>query len=149
MASTLTLHATGPVAPAEAWERYALPRRWSEWSPHILGADASAPRIAPGVTGRVHGPLAVRVPFTVLQVDGAARSWTWEVQAGPVRLTLEHWVAGAPGGGSTTGLRMRGPLPVLAGYTPLAQLALHRLVTMDPGRPGTPAEPPPGPQAYG
>ncbi len=50
------------------------------------------------------------------------------VTAGPVRLHLVHWVSDGPDGGSTTGLRIRGPLPVVVGYAPLAQLAIGRLV---------------------
>ena len=129
--STLTLHASGPVDPDEVWERYALPGRWPGWSPHILGVESSGARIAAGVVGHVRGPLGVRVPFALVDVDEPGREWRWTVQAGPVRVGLLHWVTAGPGGGTTTGLRMHGPLPVLLGYTPLAQLALHRLVTMD------------------
>ena len=128
MTSTLTLHASGPVAPAEAWDRYLRTGRWSQWAPQIRGVESDAPLIAAGVTGRVRAPLGLAVPFRVTEVDDAARRWSWRVQVGPVALVLLHWVSDGPDGGSTTGLRMRGPLPVLAGYAPLAQLALSRLV---------------------
>ncbi len=126
--SRVTLHATGPVAPAEAWERYARPARWPEWAPQIVGVQVPEPRLRAGLAGRVQGPLRVTVPFVVESVDEAARQWAWTVTAGPVRLHLLHWVADGPGGGSTTGLRIDGPLPVVAGYAPLAQLAIGRLV---------------------
>jgi hypothetical protein len=128
--TTLTLHATGTAAPDRAWERYAVFTAWPTWSPQITGVDVDdgAVRIAQGVTGRVRGPLGVALPFLVDDVDEAGRQWTWSVFAGPVRLQLRHWVSGGPDGGSTTGLRVRGAAPVVAGYAPLALLALQRLV---------------------
>ncbi len=126
--TTLTLHATGPVDPAEAWERYALPARWPEWAPHITGVEVTADRLAAGTAGRVRGPLGVSVPFRVEDVDEAGRRWAWRVDVGPVRLRLVHWVQPAPDGGSTTGLRIAGPAPVVLAYAPLAQWAVRRLV---------------------
>jgi len=136
--TTLTLHATGPVAPDEAWNRYLHPARWSGWAPQIAdvqiadvqltGCSAGPARIAQGVTGRVRGPLGVTVPFLVDEVDEASHQWRWTVQVGPARLTLLHWVSPGVDGGTTTGLRVRGPLPLVAGYAPAALLALHGLV---------------------
>ncbi len=128
MTSTLTLHASGPVVPAEAWDRYLRMERWSQWAPQIRGVESGAALIAAGVTGRVRAPLGLAVPFRVTDVDVDARRWSWTVRVGPVSLALLHWVSAGPDGGSTTGLRMRGPLPLLAGYAPLAQVALSRLV---------------------
>jgi hypothetical protein len=126
--TVLTLHATGPLAPAEAWERYAEPARWPTWAPQILGVQVPEPRLRAGLEGRVRGPLGLVLPFVVESVDEAARRWAWTVSAGPVRLHLLHWVSGGPDGGSTTGLRIRGPLPLVVAYAPLAQLAINRLV---------------------
>ncbi len=126
--TTLTLHATGPLAPAEAWERYAEPARWPTWAPQITGVQVPEPRLRAGLEGRVRGPLGLVLPFVVESVDEVARRWAWTVSAGPVRLHLVHWVSDGPDGGSTTGLRIRGPLPVVLGYAPLAQLAIGRLV---------------------
>jgi hypothetical protein len=126
--TTLTLHATGPVAPAEAWDRYLRPGRWSSWAPQITGVVTDAERIAQGVTGRVRGPVGVTLPFVVDEVDDASHRWRWTVQIGPARLTLLHWVTPGPDGGTTTGLRVRGPLPLVAGYAPAALVALHGLV---------------------
>ncbi|MGY1777466.1 SRPBCC family protein [Geodermatophilus sp. SYSU D00804] len=128
--TTVTLHATGPVSPAEAWERYARPARWPQWAPQITGVEVPGPRLAAGVSGRVRGPVGVTLPFVVESVDEAARQWAWTVSAGPVRLHLLHWVADGPDGGSTTGLRISGPAPVVVGYAPLAQLAIGRLVRL-------------------
>jgi Polyketide cyclase / dehydrase and lipid transport len=126
--TTLTLHATGPVDPAEAWERYAVPVRWPEWSPQITGVDLAADRLVAGASGRVRGPLGVTVPFEVEAVDEVTRRWAWRVHVGPVQVHLLHWVSPAPDGGATTGLRLRGPAPVVMGYAPLALLAIRRLV---------------------
>ncbi|MGX5655855.1 SRPBCC family protein [Geodermatophilus nigrescens] len=126
--TTLTLHASGPVAPAEAWERYAEPARWPTWAPQILGVQVPEPRLRAGLEGRVRGPLGLTLPFVVEAVDETARRWAWTVSAGPVRLHLLHWVSDGPDGGSTTGLRVTGPAPVVVGYVPLAQLAIGRLV---------------------
>jgi hypothetical protein len=126
--TTLTLHATGPVGAAEAWERYAVPARWPEWSPQITGVDIPVDRLVAGAAGRVRGPLGLAVPFRVEEVDEAARRWLWQLHAGPLRLRLLHWVQPAPDGGATTGLRITGPAPAVIGYAPGALLAIRRLV---------------------
>jgi hypothetical protein len=126
--TTLTLHATGPVRPAEAWNRFLHPHRWSSWAPQITGVVTDADRIAQGVTGRVRGPAGISLPFVVDEVDDASRQWRWTVHVGPARLTLVHWVSPGAGGGTTTGLKVRGPLPLAAGYAPAALVALRRLV---------------------
>lgn len=126
--TTLTLHATGMAPPAEVWERYAVPARWPGWAPQITGVELPADRLTPGVAGRVHGPLGIAVPFTVEGVDEAARRWSWVVAVGPLRLRLLHWVAAGPDGGTTTGLRISGPAPLVLAYAPAARLALAHLV---------------------
>ncbi len=126
--TALTLHATGPLGPGEAWERYAVPARWPDWAPQITGVEVPVSRLAAGVRGRVRGPLGVTLPFVVDTVDETARRWSWTVSLGPVQVHLLHWVAEGPDGGSTTGLRISGPAPLVVGYAPLAQLAINRLV---------------------
>ncbi|WP_369054132.1 SRPBCC family protein [Kineococcus terrestris] len=123
----MRLDARGPRAAGEVWEDYARPARWPAWSPQITGVDASAGRIAAGVTGTVHGPLGLRVRFAVLAVDEDARTWTWRVTAGPVRAELEHGVVAVPGGTSTW-LLLRAPAVLALAYSPAALLALRRLV---------------------
>jgi hypothetical protein len=88
----------------------------------------SAPRLVPGATGKVHAPLGVALPFVVDTVDEEARRWSWTVRLGLVKMRLEHWVTEAPGGGTTTGLRVNGPGPLVAAYAAPAQAALDRLV---------------------
>lgn len=125
--TTLTIHASGAASAAAAWERYADPALWSGWAPQIKRVEASADRIAAGVTGRVIGAFGVPVTFTVREVDEAARRWSWTVQVGPVRLRLQHGVRERPEG-CTTWLTIIGPLPVVLGYAPFARFALGRLV---------------------
>lgn len=124
---TLTMRAAGPADPSEVWERYASPQRWATWSPQISRVETAAQRIAVGAVGTVRGPLGTRITFVIDKVDEAARTWSWRVRIGPIALRLWHRVD-ARGDGSTTSLRVHGPLPVVLGYAPLAQLALNRLV---------------------
>ena len=101
--STVTLSATGPLPAAEAWERYALPRRWPEWSPQISRVEMPVDRIAPGVTGKLHAPGGFSLNFTIDAVDEAARTWAWTVRVAVIKLRLEHWVE--EGGGRRLGRR--------------------------------------------
>jgi hypothetical protein len=126
--STVTLNATGPLPAAEAWERYALPRRWPEWSPQITRVEMPVERIEPEVTGKLFAPGGFSLNFTIDAVDEAARTWAWTIRVAVIRLRLEHWVEEAPDGGSIAGLRTTGPAPIVAAYAPLAQAALDRLV---------------------
>jgi hypothetical protein len=136
------IRVAGPVPATQVWERYAVPARWPGWAPQIRAVRASAPRIAPGVTGRVHGPLGLRVDFVVTEVDEPGRAWAWRVRIGPLRLQLRHGVeengveengveengVEPDPAGSATWLSVDGPAPIVAGYLPVARLALHRLV---------------------
>lgn len=119
---------SGPLAPDQVWERYAVLAAWPSWSPQISRVDATSSRLTPGMTGVVHGPLGVRVPFEVLSVDETGRRWSWRVRAALVTLDLVHEVREGPDGGSDTTLEVTGPAPVVLAYAPLAQLALGRLV---------------------
>lgn len=124
-----SLSARGPAAPDEVWDRYARPARWPQWSPQIrrVSTDGGAV-LAAGDTGQVYGPLGVSVRFRVDEIDHQARTWSWTVWRGPVRLRLEHSVIAHGAGGSATGLTIEGPAVVVLGYLPLAQLALQQLV---------------------
>lgn len=139
----VTLRATGRASAELAWRRYADTRLWSTWSPQIRRVeldpeshDVSHPgdarehgvhELRPGLTGRVIGPVGVTVRFEVDAVDSAAMTWSWRVHAGPVTLRLHHTVTNTSEG-SGTSLTIEGLAPVVLGYCPLAQLALHRLV---------------------
>lgn len=118
----LTLSARGSATAAIIWERYATIARWRTWAPHVRRVEASAERIAPGVTGSVFGPAGVRARFRIDAVD-APRSWSWTASVGPIRLALEHRVEDD---GRTT-LGMRGPALAVLGYAPVARWALARL----------------------
>lgn len=89
-------------------------------------------RIAAGARGAVRGPAGLRADVVVEEVDEERRTWSWSVVlARPgvpgVRLHLDHAVAPAPGGCSTS-LVLTGPAPVVLGYAPAAWWALRRLV---------------------
>lgn len=125
-----TVSARGPASPDVAWERYADLDRWPEWAPQITGVDAPARRLRPGLRGTVRAVGVVPVGFEVLDVDEAARTWSWRVRVGPITLELTHGVEGDPlqDVGTRTWLRTAGWPPVVLGYTPLAFVALHFLV---------------------
>lgn len=109
---------------AEVWADYAEIDRWPTWAPHLTRVQAGAPRIAAGVTGRVHGgPVALR--FTITAVDERAMTWTWRV----LGIDLRHGVRATPSGCLTT---FEGPLP----YLPVAWFALRRLVSDRRQQPG-------------
>ena len=123
----LRLTATGDAAPAVAWERYRELRLWPTWSPQVRGVDAPADVLATGLRGTVVGPVGVRLPFEVLAVDEAAMTWSWRVRVGFVDAVLDHAVRPAPRG-STTELVVTAPSVFALAYSPVARLALRRLV---------------------
>ncbi len=125
-----TITAIGGADPAHAWTRYENVGLWSTWSPQIQEVIAARPRIEPGLTGLVVGPLGVRVPFEVLTVDPEAMQWSWHVRFGPVHATLDHVIRTAPGG-CTTELVIDAPAFAVIGYRPVAAVALRRLVQRD------------------
>jgi hypothetical protein len=119
-----TVSARGPASPDEAWERYADLDRWPGWAPQITGVRAPRRRLEPGLRGTVHAAGVVRIPFEVLAVDEAARTWSWRVKVGPAHLLLHHGVE-PDGDGARTWLVTEGPALVVAPYTPVAFVALH------------------------
>lgn len=128
-----TLHATGPLPAPAAWERYADLDRWSHWAPQISGVAAEHRRLRPGLRGTVRAAGLVHVPFEVLAVDEAARTWSWRVRVGPVTLHLDHGVEDpqpddGPQVRARTWLRTTGPALVVLPYAPLALIALHSLL---------------------
>lgn len=122
--------ASGPLSPDQVWDRYAAPAAWSSWSPQISRVDATSTRLTPGMTGVVHGPLGVRVPFEVIDVDEVRRRWAWRVRVALSTLVMIHEVLERPDGATDTTLEVTGPAPVVLAYTPLAKLALQRLVRL-------------------
>jgi len=137
MRLSLTVRADGGADPDLVWERYARLDLWSTWSPQIRRVEPDGARLSAGLQGLVHGPAGVAARFVVTAVDESARTWSWRVRPAlrtlvtlPVALDLEHAVQ-ARAGGSQTALTIAGPLraaPLMAGYAPVARLALQRLV---------------------
>lgn len=126
--ASLTLRASGTADPDEVWERYADTRRWSQWSPQIRSVQTDdRPRISIGMRGVVRPLVGPGVRFLVTDVDEQSKTWSWQVEVGPIRLALEHAVI-AQQNGCATSLRLRGPAPIIVGYSPVASIALHRLV---------------------
>jgi hypothetical protein len=126
--ATRSLEVTGSLEPAAVWERYAVPAHWPDWLPQIDRVELSTPRLAAGATGRMHAPMGIAIPFAVDGVDDDARRWSWSIRVGPLRIRLEQWVDAGPGGGTTAGMRVSGPGPLVAAYAGQAKAALERLV---------------------
>lgn len=124
----LRITARGAAHPDLAWRRYADLGQWTEWAPHLRAVRCQDARLAPGVHGSVEGPAGVRVRFVVESVTDSARVWSWRVRVAGTWVRLGHDLAPAPGGGTTAGLTLEGPAPLVLGYAPLARWALGRLV---------------------
>jgi hypothetical protein len=129
LSTTITVSASGAATPEQAWARYAMPARWHEWSPQIADVECADPDavVVAGLVGTVSGPLGVRVRFRVVEVDEAARRWTWHVRAGIVELAMAHGVE-VLAAGTRAWVAITGPLPLVLSYAPAARLALGRLV---------------------
>jgi hypothetical protein len=133
---SLRIAATGPLDPQTAWEHYTQPRWWPVWSPHLREVDYPDAVVRPGTSGRVTGVGGVVAHFRIDAVDHSARTWSWSVRSGPLRLSFDHGVdvvppGTGPAGGCTAWLVTHALWPVTIGYAPLARLALHRLVAPD------------------
>ena len=75
--------------------------------------------------------LSIACSLVKTAVDEAARTWSWSVACGPLRLSFEHGVDEAqPGLGerSEAWVVVLGAWPVVIGYAPIARHALARLV---------------------
>jgi hypothetical protein len=125
MALRFPVQQQGTASAAAMWAHYEEPARWSAWSPQIRGATLEGP-FAAGTRGVVHAPLGLKVPFTILSVDAAARTWRWRVGAGPLTLTLEHGVRD----GEAWAV-LEGPAWLVLGYAFGAALALYNLAHVD------------------
>jgi len=136
LSGSLPLSATGSAHPDEVWSLYTRPALWPTWSPYLREVDYPDAVVRPGTTGRVTGVGGVVAVFRIDAVDHEARSWSWSVRSGPLRVSLDHGVVPAgPGsghvGGSRAWLVTRALWPVAVGYAPLARLSLGRLVSTD------------------
>ncbi len=127
----MRLRARGPLPVDEVWKHYTQPVWWSQWAPHLRQVDYPEPVIAPGTTGRVIGVGGITAVFRIETVDEAARTWSWSVRSGPLRVFFEHGVDVAPPGSgqaSEAWLVTHALWPVVLGYAPIAQFSLGRLV---------------------
>lgn len=120
--------ASGPVPVEEAWQRYLRPERWSEWSPQVRDVDSDSDVIVAGSAGTVRTLGGVHVRFVVLDVDAAARTWSWRVRVGPLVMVLEHLLHARPEGGTRAEVLIHAPFPVARLYRVPATVALYRLV---------------------
>jgi len=128
----LRLAASGPLPVDHVWARYTQPEWWPRWAPHIREVDYGHPVVRPGTSGRVKGVGGVIAHFRIDALDAAARTWSWSVRSGPLRLSFEHGVdAASPGSGKTTTawLVVHGAWPLVIGYAPVARYSLGRLVS--------------------
>ena len=140
LATTTTVRATGSADPADVWVRYVTPRHWAQWSPQIRSVTGLPldEAVVTGTSGPVRGPGGVAVSFTVTETDASAHRWSWRVRVGLVDLVMDHGVEPRVGTtGSTAWVRITGALPIVLGYSPLARLALRRLVSASPAASGT------------
>jgi hypothetical protein len=130
LGTTMSTGACGERDPDEVWTAYATPALWPSWSPQVSRVRCPQPDVPvrAGTRGEVLGPASLRVPFEVTEVDAERRRWAWRVRVGPLVLEMTHGVAVSSDGATCAWLRVSGPLPVVAGYLPLARLALGRLV---------------------
>ncbi|MER5946526.1 SRPBCC family protein [Streptomyces sp. NPDC001904] len=123
----LTLSEQGGADADTVWRRYAQPARWPAWAPQIRSVETE-PELRAGIRGRVRPVAGPAVRFVVTAVDQEARTWSWRVQAGPIRLRLDHAVERCGRSGAATRLTLTGFAPVVLAYAPLARRALRRLV---------------------
>jgi hypothetical protein len=121
------LTATGALHAQAVWERYAVLSEWPSWSPQIRYVECAEDRLAPGLTGRVHGWFGVTADFEVLGVDEVRWTWSLRARSGPVTLTLHHAVLPVAEDIQAT-LEINGPAFAVLLYAPLAEVALRRLV---------------------
>lgn len=126
----MRIEATGPRPADDTWEQYTRTSAWPEWAPQVRGVRGVTGHVTAGDRGVVHGPLLVRVPFTVVSVDPVARRWRWRVGVGPVGLLLDHGVDESAAG-TTAWADVHAPALLVRVYAPLARLALRRLVLAD------------------
>lgn len=123
-----TITQAGPAVPELVWRRYVDLDAWSQWAPFITGVEATGRELVGGLTGTVLGVGGLRVPFTVLGVDDASRSWTWRVRVARAPVTMRHDVVPESAGGTRAALALDGAAALVLGYLLPARLALRSLV---------------------
>lgn len=123
----MLIDATGPRAADEVWDLYTRPSAWPAWAPQISSVRGVGDPINRGDRGVVHGLVLLRVPFVIEEVDAAARRWRWRVGVGPLSVVLDHGVDELETG-CCAWAEVHAPYVLVFPYSPLARLALRRLV---------------------
>ena len=123
----LDISATGDRPIDEVWDHYVRPALWPTWAPQIRNVTCDDEVIVGDTRGVVHGPVVVRVPFTVESVDPEARRWTWRVGVGPFGVRMDHGVE-ETADGVRAWARIHLPVVMALPYAPIAHVALRRLV---------------------
>ncbi len=125
--ATRQLAVSGPADPTLVWDRLSRFALWPTWSPQIRAVESADQRVRLGAAGSVISFAGLRVPFTVTEIDEAARMWSWIVHLGPVAVTMHHKIQ-TRCAGSRVLLVLDGPRWAVSAYAPLTMVALHRLV---------------------
>ena len=123
----MRIEASGLRQVDQVWADYLNPSAWPTWAPQIRAVLGTTDPIEEGDRGVVHGPLLLRVPFRIVSVDESARRWTWRVGIGPLSVVLDHGVD-ETATGSCAWADVHAPRLAVLAYSPLARLALRRLV---------------------
>jgi Polyketide cyclase / dehydrase and lipid transport len=123
---SLRYEAESTAPPAAVWPLMARPDAWSDWAPHVRGADGLGdPEVEAGRRGHVRLLGFVPIPAEITAKD-PGRSWAWRV--GPV--TLVHRVE-PHGKGSLVVMEIEAPRPLEATlrvtYGPLVALLVRNL----------------------
>jgi hypothetical protein len=125
----LTLRADGAADLALVWQRYLRPELWSTWAPQIRRVECSTVSLEIGSTGTVFGVVPnLGARFEVVDLNEDEHRWTWDVNAGPVKLHLDHRSESRIGGGTSTTLIAEGPAAAVLTYAPVARISLEALV---------------------
>lgn len=113
-------HVVG-VPAATAWDAIVDTKQWPEWSPIVVGVEATDRRVRAGTTGRIRIP-GVWLPFRI--TERTERRWTWRVTGIPA---AGHRVDDLGGGRC----RIVFELPLHAtGYVPVCLRALENLESL-------------------
>lgn len=123
----MRIEASGPRTADTAWGLYTRPSAWPTWAPQISSVRGVTDPITPGARGVVHGLMVLRVPFVIESVDEASRRWTWRVGLGRLSVVLDHGVDELESG-CRAWADVHAPYVLVLPYSPLATLALRRLV---------------------
>ena len=115
------------ASPDRVWGLISQPDRWSEWSPHVRGAEGlGSPEVVEGRQGSVVLRGGLRIAARITQVS-PGESWSWQVAG----LRVRHAVRPASGGGSRIEHAVEGSAPpwslVAIAYAPIVGLIAQNI----------------------